>query len=100
MPPTQLRAEQRSLVVLGPAQLARHSIEEALESAERLAGRTSVTYHGAHVLQAQQAEAQWEAQRELDSHLVQVRSEGGSRGLGGCAEVVAELGVGVQASAC
>lgn len=64
----------RQIIVAGPQQLARPTIEEAAEAAERAASRMSQTYHGAHVLQKQQQESQFETQMELDAHYVQVRS--------------------------
>lgn len=71
---------QRPVIVLGPNHLARHSVEEAAESAERQGLRASTTYAGARVQEAQQIQAVRDTQLELDSHFVAVRGGRGGRG--------------------
>lgn len=72
MPPAERTAMQRTLIVAGPSQLARHTIEEATESAERLAQRASTTFTGARVQERQQIQAARDTQEELDAHFISV----------------------------
>lgn len=72
MPPADQTALQRSVVVCGPAQLSRHTVEEAVESAERLGQRASTDYYGARVQEQQQIQAARDTQLELDGHFVLV----------------------------
>jgi hypothetical protein len=72
MPPSERTALQRTLIVAGPSQLARHTIEEATESAERLAQRASTTFTGARVQERQQIQAARDTQAELDAHFISV----------------------------
>jgi hypothetical protein len=72
MPPADLTALQRSVIVCGPNQLCRHTVEEATESAERLGQRAAVDYFGARVQEQQQIQAARDTQMELDAHFVLV----------------------------
>jgi hypothetical protein len=72
MPPTEVSVLFRQLIVAAPQHLARHTLEEAAEAAERCAARTGQSYIAAHVLDKQQRDSQFEAQMELDGHFVQV----------------------------
>lgn len=80
MPPSQVPPLQRPIIVAGPAQLGRHTVEEATEAAERLGQLAGADFYGARVVQQQQIQAARDTQMELDAHFVMV-SEG--RGLGG-----------------
>ncbi len=62
----------REVIVIPPQHLARHTVEEAAEAAERAAGRTRVAYHAAPVLEKQQIDSHYETQMEVDAHYVQV----------------------------
>lgn len=72
MTPTNVAALSRSITVLGPAHLARHSVEEAVESAERTAARARVNYAAAPVLERHQLNSQYESQMELEAHYIEV----------------------------
>jgi hypothetical protein len=72
MPPADLTALQRSVIVCGPSQLWRHTVEEATESAERLGQRAAADYFGARVQEQQQIQAARDTQMELDAHFVLV----------------------------
>jgi hypothetical protein len=72
MPPADVSVLSRQLIVAGPQHLARHTVEEAAEAAERCAARTGQSYIGSRVLDKQQRDSQFEAQMELDGHFVQV----------------------------
>lgn len=72
MPPADVSVLSRQLIVAGPQHLARHTIEEAAEAAERCAARTGQSYIAARVLDKQQRDSHFEAQMELDGHFVQV----------------------------
>ncbi|WIA08499.1 hypothetical protein OEZ85_007934 [Tetradesmus obliquus] len=71
MPPADVSVLSRQLIVAGPQHLARHTIEEAAEAAERCAARTGQSYIAARVLDKQQRDSHFEAQMELDGHFVQ-----------------------------
>ena len=88
MPPNDVPAVQRTVLVAGPAQLARHTVEEALESAERLAQRAGAAPHSARVQEAQQLQAARDTQMELDAHFVAVRQGRAARRGGGAPEWV------------
>jgi hypothetical protein len=77
MPPNDVMALQRSVIVVGPSQLSRHTVEEATEAAERLAQRAAAASHAARVQEQQQLQAARDTQMELDSHLVLVGVGGG-----------------------
>lgn len=72
MPPSDVTSLQRMVIVAGPSQLARHSIEEAAEAAERLGQRAAATFHGARVQEQQQIQAARDTQMELEAHLILV----------------------------
>jgi hypothetical protein len=72
MPPADVPVLSRQVIVAGPQHLARHTLEEAAEAAERVATRTGQSYIGSRVLDKQQRDSQFEAQMELDGHFVQV----------------------------
>ncbi|KAF8072596.1 hypothetical protein HT031_000256 [Scenedesmus sp. PABB004] len=80
MPPTELPPLRRQLVVAGPQALARHSVEEALESTERGAARARVSYAAAPVAARQAQDALFAAQMELNAYYVQ--GVGGAWGSG------------------
>lgn len=73
MPPSQVPTLQRPVIVAGPAQLGRHTVEEATEAAERLGQLAGADYYGARVVQQQQIQAARDTQMELDAHFVMVR---------------------------
>eukprot|EP00882_Tetradesmus_deserticola_P019695 GHRQ01021223.1.p1 GENE.GHRQ01021223.1~~GHRQ01021223.1.p1 ORF type:complete len:393 (+),score=190.42 GHRQ01021223.1:66-1181(+) len=71
MPPADVPLLARQLIVASPQHLARHTLEEAAEAAERCASRTGQSYIAANVLDKQQRDSHFEAQMELDAHFVQ-----------------------------
>lgn len=73
MPPAEVDPLSRSVTVMAPHHLARHTVEEAIESAERQALRTRVGYASAHVVDKHQLDSQYETQMELEAHYVEVR---------------------------
>lgn len=72
MAPTDVAALNRSITVLGPHHLARHTVEEAVESAERMAARQRVSYAAVPVVERHQLDSQYESQMELEAHYIEV----------------------------
>eukprot|EP00879_Flechtneria_rotunda_P024547 GHRR01026026.1.p1 GENE.GHRR01026026.1~~GHRR01026026.1.p1 ORF type:complete len:513 (+),score=189.73 GHRR01026026.1:217-1539(+) len=71
MPPTEVGTLNRQVIVANPQHLARHTIEEAAEAAERQADRARQWYHAAHVVARQQLDSQFETQMEVDAHYIE-----------------------------
>lgn len=73
MEPADVAALSRSITVMSPQHLARHTVEEAIESAERAAARSRISYAAAPVVEKHQLDSQYESQMELEAHYIEVR---------------------------
>eukprot|EP00775_Hariotina_reticulata_P002565 gene2565-2867_t len=71
MPPSTEELTSRTVIVMQPQLLARSSVEEATEAAQRAAARASQVYHAAPVQSKQQLEAMFMTHSELDAYMIE-----------------------------